>query len=254
VTFFATYWPGITQATVVVTPHSELADGRPVLKSGPAASTAGLMREVFHFQGASSPFATAKQAAQELFLSWANCADRSADDFRNEAANAIPIWLDYTSLRQCADDFNLSFIQQLIWSFPVFIAAAESRSYTSRTFCVFELYNSYFAQERKRTGQKLWVVQNFAPNMDRMRTECEDIKTADATTRSPLHKDLIDEYIIRNVAGGFAVMDEMIRNVFMESVKEACGGEGGEESRSIFETTRPGAGEVRAGGGGEAGH
>ena len=57
---------------------------------------------------------------------------------RDEAANQVPIWLDYTSLRQCVDDFKMPLMAQLIRSIPVFVAAAESRSYTSRSFCVFE--------------------------------------------------------------------------------------------------------------------
>ena len=51
------------------------------------------------------------------------------DDFRNEAANAVPIWLDYTSLRQCTDDFNMPLLTQLIRSVPVFVAMRRSLSH-----------------------------------------------------------------------------------------------------------------------------
>ena len=246
------FWSHMQQEPFLGERLSELGDAGPVLKSDKAASTAGLMREVFHCQGTSSPFVTGKQAAQKLFLSRGEKkkkffsrekrADRGADDFRNDTANAVPIWLDYTSLRQCVDDFNMPFVQQLIWSVPVFVAAAESCAYTSRTFCVFELFNSYWARNGRHEVQELWVVQNFGPNVERMRAECEKIKTAEATTRSPLHKDLIDAYIMHNVTGGFAGLDEMIVNVFKESVEhlgaEACGaeGEGDNDPRTPEET------------------
>ena len=151
-------------------------------------------------------------------------AATSTGDFRNEAANVVPIWLDYTSLRQCVfDDFNLPHICELIMSVPVFVAAPDSISYTSRSFCVFELYNAH--RGRVQGDQELWVTQNFAPNTKRMRAECESISTTTAGTRSRTHKELIDTYIIKNIPNGFAGLDKMVADVFMESVER--GGVGG---------------------------
>ena len=71
-------------------------------------------------------------------------------------ANEIPIWMDYFSLRQCGNDFDLNRVNDVVQAMPVFVAAAASVGYVSRTFCVFELFRSYVARV---AGQRLIVGQ-----------------------------------------------------------------------------------------------
>ena len=132
----------------------------------------------------------------------------------NEAANGIPIWLDYTSLRQCVNDFSLPRLYSLVGFTPVFVAAPQTVAYADRTFCVFELYLC------ARHLRKMLVAQNFATNEQDMAAACGKVDTEHAQARSATHKKIIDTYVSMNVEGGFGGLDEMVKEAFLDSARQ----------------------------------
>jgi hypothetical protein len=74
------------------------------------ASTTGLMREVFHSDG-TVPYFLTNATRMQLYDEDGTTQRKktvlsgTTKEELNEAANRCPIWLDYTSLRQCVSDF-----------------------------------------------------------------------------------------------------------------------------------------------------
>ena len=175
------------------------------------------MREVFHHDGATRHFRTEDEIAE--------CGGArlgtSTKEALNEAANSIPIWLDYTSLRQCVDDFSLTRLDSLVGFMPVFVAAPQTVAYAARTFCVFELYLCAWHRKRKASSlRKMLVAQNFATNEKDMAAACGKVGTEHAQARSATHKKIIDTYVSLNVEGGFGGLDEMVKEAFLDSVRQ----------------------------------
>jgi hypothetical protein len=196
---------------------SVLSGGRAQLKPDVEASTAGLMREVFHHDGTTRHFRTEAEIAE--------CGGErlgaNTEESLNKAANGIPIWLDYTSLRQCVNDFSLPRLDPLVGSMPVFVAAPQTTAYTDRTFCVFELYLCYWHRRiRSSDLRKMLVAQNFATNEEGMARACGKVDTKHAQARSATHKGVIDKYVNVNVKGGFGGLDEMVKKAFLDSARQ----------------------------------
>ena len=175
------------------------------------------MREVFHHDGATRHFRTEDEIAE--------CGGErlgtNTKEALNEAANGIPIWLDYTSLRQCVDDFSLPRIDSLVGFMSVFVAAPQTVAYADRTFCVFELYLfAWHRQRRTSSLRKMLVAQNFATNEKDMAAACGKVDTKHAQARSARHKGIIDNYVRLSIAGGFGGLDGMVKDAFLDSVRQ----------------------------------
>jgi hypothetical protein len=211
------FWSHMQQEPFLGDVLSQWGDAGPQLKVDTAASTAGLMREIFHCDGAFAHF----RGGNELVSHGGGRPQADTKEAINEAANNVSIWLDYTSLRQCVNDFSLPRLCALIGSKDIcqFVAAAQDATYTKRTFCVFEVYNC------NRWGKQLVAAQNFAVNEEKMAAVCEKVDTKSAQTRDPMQKEIIDNYVSLNVLDGsgkvvgHAGLDEAVKEAFMQSVK-----------------------------------
>ena len=144
------------------------------LRAGVEASTAGLLGEVFNCEATAWPFQSPEDLAACRGGRPVGARTRAAV---NDAANSVPIWLDYTSLRQCAHDFRIPRMGGLFRGMRLIVCAPRWVEYLQRTFCVFELYLAVQGQRR------LWVAQNFAASGAGMQEALKGVSVQGAQTR-----------------------------------------------------------------------
>jgi len=142
------------------------------------------------------------------------------------------IWLDYFSLRQAQQDFDLAIICQLIRDIGILAAELDAAHdalldgasgeharpqvklgkvrYFSRSFCLFEAFaaitceNVEFIPMTNETSEVLWLRMQHAP-----------IKSHDAQAKAK-DKQIIDQYITKSI--GFDAMDKKIYDAILKHV------------------------------------
>ncbi|CAK0818046.1 unnamed protein product [Prorocentrum cordatum] len=143
-----------------------------------------------------------------LFIS--HIQAQSLEETLNDVPDEVNLWLDYTTLRQCRDDFDpdricstiryISKVHQGTFA----IVDEPTLSYLSRSFCIFEVACT------EPTKLRIQVSQDTT-QMVMDRTITIDAKKADA--RNKKHKGYVDGFIVGKW-GGFAAFNKSVSEAF----------------------------------------
>jgi len=125
--------------------------------------------------------------------------------------NEIVMWLDFTSLRQCVDDFNVDRIRALIAGINCTMAELGkthmeepgSGRYLERVFCIFELLSTI------ESNSTLLCQMNMklARGMEHWLEE-HPVRSRHAKSRDSTHEAMIKSFIERSI--GFKELDKVI--------------------------------------------
>jgi hypothetical protein len=87
-------------------------------------------------------------------------------------------------------------------------------SYLKRSFCILELYAALVSHGQLICKTTPSFTVYFAGNK---------VNSAEASTRRPEDKALIDGFIVAEVSGGFEEFDRVVKDAAMASAKESWG-------------------------------
>lgn len=130
------------------------------------------------------------------------------------------VWLDAFSLKQCAHDFTISAVLQLVEDIPFFVAEtyvansyqtgvckpSSPIEYATRSFCILELYAA------ARCRKTICFATNGTSDMNQ-HLEHFPVDVASATARHNEEKEIVDKYIVENV--GYEQMNTMITQALL---------------------------------------
>jgi hypothetical protein len=124
-------------------------------------------------------------------------------------------WLDYFSLRQCVNDFQTTQVVALVKQIGTTIAEIDfDFNYLRRSFCILELYATLVGGGRLVCKTTPSFTVNFAGR---------SVDAAEASTRRPADKALIDSFIETEIAGGFEEFNRVVTAAAMSSAKKTWG-------------------------------
>jgi len=121
----------------------------------------------------------------------------------------VIFFVDYFTLRQCINDFNLDKVKECIKAIgrTVMLAEPWDAPFTlTRTFCAFEVYatlDEHIAfevvfppeQERKMMEDIHAEGRGNVPSTPKLLSVAENLDVRNAEARNPEHKQMIDEFI-----------------------------------------------------------
>jgi hypothetical protein len=156
---------------------------------------------------------------QENLLGWGGTLSSMRAAQQNHMRLLPPetmfFWLDYTSLRQCQSDFNISVTVMLIKEIGLLIACVDQQlEYTRRSFCVLELFAAV------DSSSQLICHSNLLRNDMEHSLAKRPIDTARADSRSREDKGVIDSFIVNSV--GFEQLDGIVSKALVGGAWSAC--------------------------------
>ena len=145
------------------------------------------------------------------------CIKEGIELYRNELPaddDKVFVWLDYFSLKQCQNDFNLPNTCALVkeTGFTLVELDDTPEDYLDRSFCVFETAVTVLGGAELRVQVNPIRALNIAAEL-----ETRPVNSRAAKTRSEKDKQKIDRYI-EGIDGGFEKFDEIIT----EAIKQGA--------------------------------
>eukprot|EP00929_Paragymnodinium_shiwhaense_P022698 TRINITY_DN14427_c0_g1_i1.p1 TRINITY_DN14427_c0_g1~~TRINITY_DN14427_c0_g1_i1.p1 ORF type:complete len:1120 (-),score=263.05 TRINITY_DN14427_c0_g1_i1:118-3477(-) len=164
----------------------------------------------------------------DVFISHAQCEalEMTLDCLRlTELRMGGPVrcFLDYTSLRQCLNDFDLAAVCQAIRSIghTILVVDKWDRPFTlSRTFCIFEIYATVGIWQHNegildvilpKAEQKEFCIHFSSLTKEEKREALQlNVKVEDAEARHEKDKIALDNYIIDTSQNGFEDVNQKV--------------------------------------------
>ena len=150
--------------------------------------------------------------------------------FSKDIDSPMYFWLDYLTLRQCADTFDLPLIRRVISGIGCTLAEVTSthagpERYFLRSFCLFEAYATIEGGGKFLVNGKSLIVLTLHDGSERLDTVTAPldspglrVDSSAARTRRPQDKAAIDDFIRSTI--GFESLDQEVMRAMVTGTKQ----------------------------------